>query len=108
MLLEGRTAEALSHYETALGLDPSAKAHRNLGMALLYARKLPEAVAQLEEAVRLEPDFAQAHEFLGNALAVQGRKTEAAAHYQRALQLEPGNEKVRRSLESLSARNTDR
>ena len=103
LLLEGRTAAALSHYETALRLDPSAKAHLNLGIALLYTRQLPEAVAQFEQAVRLEPNFAQAHELLGNALSAQGRKADAAAHYQRVLQLEPGNEKVRRSLEALSA-----
>jgi len=103
LLLEGRTTEALIHYETALRLDPSAKAHQNLGIALLYARQLPAAVAQLEQAVQLEPDLAKAQEFLGEALAAQGRKAEAAAHYQRALQIEPANEHARRALELLSA-----
>jgi cytochrome c-type biogenesis protein CcmH/NrfG len=60
-------------------------------------------VAQLEQAVRLEPDFAKAHEFLGDALSAQGRTAEAAAHYQRALQIEPGNERARRALELLPA-----
>jgi tetratricopeptide (TPR) repeat protein len=102
LLLEGRTTEALLHYDTALRLDPSAKGHRDLGIALLYVRKLPEAVAQLEEAVRLEPGSAQAHEFLGHALLAQGRRAEAAAHYRRALQIEPDNERARRALESPS------
>jgi len=102
-LLQGRTTEALVHYETALRLEPSAKAHKNLGLALLYVRQLPEAVAHLEQAVRIEPDFATAHEFLGDALAAQGRQAEAVAHFQRALQIEPGSEHARRALEMLSA-----
>jgi Flp pilus assembly protein TadD len=82
-------------------LDPSAKSQRDLGTALLYAGRLPEAVTHLEEAIRLAPDVALAHEFLGNALLAQGKKGEAVAHLQRALQLEPGNERVRRMLGSL-------
>jgi tetratricopeptide (TPR) repeat protein len=103
LLLAGRSDEALSHYAAALQLDPSAKSQRDLGIALLYLKRLPAAIEHLEEAVRLAPASAPAHEFLAGALVAQGRKAEAVAHYQRALQLEPDNERVRRTLESLSA-----
>ena len=44
--------------------------------------KLPEAIAQYQEAIRLKPDFAEAHNNLGNALVRANRPQDAIEHYE--------------------------
>jgi tetratricopeptide (TPR) repeat protein len=54
----GREQEAISHFETALRIDPtSLDAHVNLGIALsgLPGRR-PEAIRHFEAALRVKPD----------------------------------------------------
>lgn len=58
-----------------------------LGAALLAQRK--EALAALEQAVRLLPDDAHTHNNLGNVLNERGRHHEAEACYRQALALTP-------------------
>ena len=53
--------------------------HSNLGAALNSQRKLPEAIAELREAIRLKPDFAEAHLNLGGVLMGQRKWDEAIA-----------------------------
>ena len=69
----------------------SVRAHYNLGLALeQLPYGLPEAIAEYQAAVRIEPDFAEAHSNLGNALAqTPGRLPEAIAEYQAALRIRP-------------------
>jgi spermidine synthase len=59
--MDGRTGEAIEHWEQALKLTPdSADTHNNLAYALSQQGKTREAMAHYEEAVRLKPDYAQA------------------------------------------------
>ena len=51
--------------------------------------KLPEAVTQYEQALRINPDFPEAHFNLGLALEKLGRTPEAIAHYRQAVKLQP-------------------
>jgi tetratricopeptide (TPR) repeat protein len=51
--------------------------------------RLEEAVACLEEVLRLQPDSAGARNNLGNVLSLQGKQDEAVASYQQALCLNP-------------------
>ena len=52
----GRNAEALPHLQQAIELDPAlADAHHNLGMLLQSLKRHEEAVASLEQALRLAP-----------------------------------------------------
>jgi tetratricopeptide (TPR) repeat protein len=88
--LQGRNAEALAAFQTAVELMPmDAEAHSNLGKALADAGRLGDAEACHRRAVELEPELALAHNNLGTALADQGRPAEAAACYRRALELQP-------------------
>jgi len=61
------------------------------GLAVRYLElgQPHQAVPQLEEAVRLQPDFSPAHYNLGFALTALGRPDEAIAHYRRAIELKP-------------------
>jgi tetratricopeptide (TPR) repeat protein len=48
-----------------------------------------KALAYYNDALQLQPDFAQAHYSLGMLLAGQGRLAEAAEHYQKAVESYP-------------------
>jgi len=73
----------------------SARAHNNLGNALLpTSADLPDAQAQFEIALRIRPDYAEAHYNLGKALALTGHLPEAIAEYQAALRYPPDYSKA--------------
>lgn len=63
--------------------------HNALGFALLRADRLPEAIAQLKEAIRLDPTYAGAWANLGVAMLKQGDASAAAEQMEKALALSP-------------------
>ena len=91
---QGRTSEAIRHFEEALRLQPDASEahhiHHNLGRALADSGRTADSVPHYREALRIKPDFPEAHNNLGLALAGLGRIEEARDHYERAVALAPG------------------
>ena len=65
-------------------------AYNNLGNALAQAGRVPEAIVQYEQALRIKPDLAEAHNNLGNLLMRSGRMPEAREHLEQALRIDPG------------------
>ncbi len=61
----------------------------NFGAELLKQGKLTEAIAELQQAVALDPTYAAAFRNLGYAHDRAGQGDEAIAAYRRALSLEP-------------------
>jgi tetratricopeptide (TPR) repeat protein len=51
--------------------------------------KQAEAIENLEQALRINPNLAEAHYNLGGALQRAGRLAEAIQHYEEALRLKP-------------------
>jgi protein O-GlcNAc transferase len=87
---QGRTSEAIAHYERALSLNPDdAPAHNNLGLMLATQGRTSEAIIHYERALSLNPGDASAHYNLGNIFRTQGRLNEAISQYQCALSLNP-------------------
>jgi len=74
--------------------------HGNLGSLLARAGRLDEAVAELETALKLKPDYAEAHHNLALVLTQQGRESEAHKHYEEAIRLRPAGIKASSSTEA--------
>ncbi len=93
----GLTAQRNHVYRSDLALwsDTAARrpgnngVHINLGNALLDRGRAAEALAQFEEALRLQPDDAAAYYNAANALVRLGRLEDAIGHFQAALHLQP-------------------
>jgi Flp pilus assembly protein TadD len=85
----GRTKEAVAEYETRVSMDDSdAKAHSDLGTALLATADLERASSELRRAIELEPDRATFHSNLGYALQQAGLFDAAMVEYHNALRLD--------------------
>lgn len=69
--------------------DDPAEAAVVRATALIDARAMPAAVRELEEAVRIRPDYAAAHVVLGDLLAQEGDVEAALQSLQRAADLDP-------------------
>ena len=73
-----------------LRYNPNAYlAHNNLGIALSKTGRIPEAIDQYEQALRLDSLYPEAHNNLGIALGKMGRNSEAIAQYEETLRLNP-------------------
>jgi tetratricopeptide (TPR) repeat protein len=90
-----RLDEALTNLRLALEDAPpnspglEAMIHNDLGLVLSRKGQTGEAAREFDEAVRLDPVFAEAQLNLANALAAEGRLTDAEPHYAAAIALKP-------------------
>jgi Flp pilus assembly protein TadD len=88
---QNRNEAALDEVRRASELAPKdAEIRNNLGLALVRLGRIPEAIDQFHEAVRLDPNNAvSAHANLGWALLVSGKPRESIPEFEAALQLNP-------------------
>src|SRR4051794_13453771 len=66
-----------------------AAVHYNLGLQLKRENRNPEAITELEKAIKMRPDYAAAHFTLGNIWRAQGDYARAAAELEQAVKLQP-------------------
>lgn len=77
--------------DTAVHAPNNARAHNNLGNALIHVGRLDEAVEQYEAAVSVQPDYADGQSNLGYALVKIGRPNEALPHAEIAVKVKPAS-----------------
>ncbi len=75
--------------DTVTKCPNNGRAYCNLGLALLHAGRVREAIDRYEQALQIDPDWAVTHNDLGNALRRVGRVDEAVSQYEQALRLDP-------------------
>jgi tetratricopeptide (TPR) repeat protein len=94
----GKTGEARAEFETAIDLDPAdPDTHANLGIELVQIENnLEDGIAELRNAIGLDPSSALPHLMLGAALRAQDKTKEKEANdeFSTAFQLEPRNMSV--------------
>jgi tetratricopeptide (TPR) repeat protein len=92
-------ADSQTLWQDNVAKNPGASVARcSLGVVLSQSGRLQEAIIQLEQALRIQPDYADAHNDLGMALAQTGKIEEAIGHYEQALRIEPDNAKAHYNL----------
>ena len=83
-------AQAVQTYRQALALNPdSAEAHHNFGLTWAAQGDSSQALAEFEQAARLQRDFEAAQFDLAEALSRANRIDEARTHYAAAERLNP-------------------
>ncbi len=100
----------LTLWTSAAAVSPgSARPHYNLANELEHLPgRLPEAIAEYREAIRIEPELVDARDNLGNALSrIPGRLPEAIGEYRAALRIGPGLAVVHNDLANALARMPD-
>ncbi len=73
-------------------------AHQYLGQLFGRHNQIPDAIAEYQEALRLNPDLAQVHHELALLLAGQGRVDQALPHFEAAARLRPDLADAHRNL----------
>jgi tetratricopeptide (TPR) repeat protein len=88
-LLIGRQHESVAALERAAAASNDATACNDLAAARLALAQLPQALADTDRALRIDPDFPEA--LFNRALILErlGRREEARAAWQRYLTVEP-------------------
>ncbi len=91
--LEGETVELLTGYYSSFhitsGIGLSHNIHNNLGLAYDRIGKYKEAIRELKEALRLNPDYIEVHNNLGVIYDRMGMIEEAVNELKEALKLNP-------------------
>jgi len=91
--------DELSLYRDCVEKSPAkARPHNNFGSVLLRRGRLPEAIDELQAALKIKPGYADAHYNLGNALVKQGNLTDGIYHFSEVLDRQPGNVKALNNL----------
>ena len=90
---------AVPAWKKAVELNPEdARAHNNLGTALMETGKPEEALMEYRRSLELNDQSSQAHNNLGSILAQQGKLDEALEQFERAVELNPDNGRAQSNL----------
>lgn len=99
LLDQGKTDEAIAHFEQAIQIKPDhAEAHYNLANALVRKGRSDDAIVHYQRALELKPDDPKTHCNLGIAYLQKGDVDDAIAQLQITLQLKPDDLVVRNNL----------
>lgn len=96
---QGRLAEAVAHYRTAIDLNPDYRDPRyNLGLARQQQGRLDDAIREYLRAIAIDPNYPEVNYSLGAVYYQQGRFDDAARQYRTVIRLSPDNAIARNNL----------
>lgn len=109
VLRNERYQDRLDLWQSAVAVFPdNARAHTNVGQALMGQQRFEESVASLRRGVALSPKSAEGYNELAIALVALGLHSEARVHFERAIELEPDFAKALQNLGVLLSVSDDR
>lgn len=86
---------------TSLAINDTAKGHYDKGYKLIDEKKLDEAEAEMLEAIKIEPDYADAHQELGYIYSQKGILDKATIECRKSVELDPKDPVAWRTLGSV-------
>lgn len=97
--MENESRKDVNAAEQLVARNPRDARWRSLlGARRLESGRVPEAIAEFEEALHLDPRNIEAHNNLGHVFRLQGRLPEALAQFREAARLAPSNDLVELNL----------
>ncbi|HET7765680.1 MAG TPA: winged helix-turn-helix domain-containing protein [Burkholderiales bacterium] len=88
--VEEAISASLTYGHRAVALDESLpQARRSLARAYIWHRQPERALAEIEQAVLLNPNYADGHAFYALLLAYDGRARDGLSHIERAMRINP-------------------
>jgi protein O-mannosyl-transferase len=96
-----RRDEALAKLKQAALLDNTAHVHTQIAMVYAKQQKFQQAVDELAQAEKLDPNYDVIYVYRGQISEIAGDREAARANYRRALELNPQNQQAREALQRL-------
>jgi curved DNA-binding protein CbpA len=91
---DGTGVHAIANEPAPRLLSNEAEFHRERGIAAYRGGDFQQAIADLDQAIRLDPHDAEAYNIRGNAWDYMGDTDRALADYDEAIRIEPNNPAV--------------
>ena len=89
----GQEEEAEADYQLVTEVNPfNEQAYLYLGQLFINQKKLTEAISLFDEAIELNPNFAEAYKERGRAKLLNGDKDGSVEDMKRSLELNPKDE----------------
>jgi len=88
---KGNFELALDEFKRALAWAQYPEIYHNLSLACDKLGRSNEAMAAIEKALQIDPNYAQAHNQAGNLFFSQANLDKAASHFETALKIDPQN-----------------
>jgi protein O-mannosyl-transferase len=99
---QGRTEDAIRHYNEALRIKPDdGESRYNLANALVRQAKYPEAISRYREVLQAVPDHLMARNNLALCLIQTGDRRAAIEQFEEILRVNPGFEAAKQNLAML-------
>lgn len=99
----GNFSGAIEKYKAALAIAKDFKYHYQLGLSYKNSRQMDQAIASLEEAVRVKNDFAIGHNALGGTYLAGGVYDKSIEAFKQALKYNPSLDHSKKGIEEAYA-----